>query len=128
MKLVLIKTARELKLPGVHVEFVTEGDVLKELILRPEGEPESYCVRSGETYSSSIKVFIRREFEMKERFRLSGTMHGIKFQQDYDSQGEAESAKRQLPASGEYEINPVKVRVDEAGEPVGPAPGDDIPF
>lgn len=128
MKLVQIKTARELKLPGTSVEFVTEGDTLKEIIFRPEGEEESFSVKYGDAYASNLKVFVRREFEIKERQRLSGTMHGVEFSKDFDNVAEADAAARQLPASATYEIKPVKVRVDEAGEPLPVPAVDDIPF
>lgn len=129
MKLVQIKTARELKLPGTYVEFVTEGDALKEIILRPEGEPESYSIKPGTSYSDTVRVFIRREFEVKDQWRLTGTLRGLKVQQDFDTEKEAQQAlnENQDGMKGGA-IKPVQVRVDEAGEPVGPAPGDDIPF
>lgn len=129
MKLVQIKTARELKLPGTHVEFVTEGDTLKEIIFRPEGEEESYAIRKGGTYTDEIKAFVRREFEVKEVWRLTGTFTGVNVFQDYDDETEANHQMVSLNArGGDLKVTPVKVRVDEAGEPVGPAPGDDIPF
>ena len=129
MKLVQIKTARELKLPGTSVEFVTEGDSLKEVILRPEGEPESYSIKVANTYSDSVKVFIRREFEVKEQWRLTGTLRGLKVQQDFDTEKEAQQALNEnQDVMKDGAIKPVQVRVDEAGEPVGPADHDDIPF
>lgn len=129
MKLVQIKTARELKLPGTSVEFVTEGDTLKEIIFRPEGEEESFSIRKGGTYTDEIKVFIRREYEVVERWRLSGTIHGVNVQQDFDKESEALSKLSNLTAQGgSLGVNPVKVRVDEAGEPLKDAPNDDIPF
>lgn len=130
MKLVQIKTARELKLPGIHVEFVTEGDTLKEVILRPEGEPESYAIRHPGSYSNAINVFVRREFEIKERFRLSGTLFDIKVIQDFDDKGEAERKRDSMlnrDASADLKVELVQVRVDEAGEPVAHL-NDDIPF
>ena len=129
MKLVQIKTSRELKLPGTHVEFVTEGDTLKEIIFRPEGEEESYAIRNPGNYSNALNVFSRREFEVKDQWRLTGTLRGLKVQQDFDTEKEAQQALNEnQDGMKDGVIKPVKVRVDEAGEPVGPAPGDDIPF
>lgn len=129
MKLVKIKTARELKLPGTSVEFVTEGDNLKEVILRPEGEPESFSIKMGHAYSDTVKVFIRREFEVKEQWRLTGTLRGLRVSQDFDTEREAQQALNEnQDGMKDGAIKPVQVRVDEAGEPVWPAPGDDIPF
>lgn len=129
MKLVQIKTARELKLPGTHVEFVTEGDALKEIILRPEGEPESYSVKPGTSYSDTVRVFIRREFEVKEQWRLTGTLRGLKVQQDFDTEKEAQQALNEnQDGMKDGAIKPVQVRVDEAGEPLPVPAADDIPF
>lgn len=128
MKLVQIKTARELKLPGTSVEFVTEGDTLKEVILRPEGEEDSYSIRHPGSYANNVTVWVRRDFEVVERYRLSGTVHGVNVQQDYVHEHDANTARDKFPESAGLEVKLVKVRLNDAGEPVGPAPGDDIPF
>ena len=130
MKLVQINTARELKLPGTSVEFVTEGSALKEVILRPEGEEESYSIKPADTYSGNIRVFIRREYEVVDKWRLTGTLCGFPISKDFDSEPEAKKGLDKVHASVEgAKIAPVKVRVDEAGEPVKSQPHlDDIPF
>lgn len=128
MKLVQIKTARELKLPGTHVEFVTEGDNLIEVILRPEGEEETYSIKKTDAYTANVKVFIRRDFEVVERYRLSGSVHGVNVQQDYVHEHDANKARDKFPESDGLEVKLVKVRLNDVGAPVGPAPGDDIPF
>lgn len=127
MKLVQIKTARELKLPGTSVEFVTEGDSLKEVIFRPEGEEETFSIKPGENYASNIKVFVRREYEIVERYRLSGAVHGVNVQQDYVHEHDANTARDKFPEGSGLQVNPVKVRLNDVGEPVGPV-NDDIPF
>ena len=91
MKLVEIKSVNEVTLPGVRVEFVTEGTLLKEVIFRPEGSEDSWSIRPGPAYQESLKVFRRSMFETVERFRLSGTVLGVRVQEDFDTRNEAES-------------------------------------
>lgn len=132
MKLVQIKTARELKLPGTHIEFVTEGDSLKEVIFRPEGEEETYSIKPGTSYSDTVRVFLRREYEVKEVHRVTGNFFDVNVSQDFDTPKEASDKVNSMTsrdANAELKITPVKVRVDEAGEPIKNAPlNDDIPF
>ena len=130
MKLKQIKTARELKLPGIRVEFVKEENKLVELIIRPEGEEVSYSVRPGESYNQSIRVYERRDFETKTVHRLKGTFMGLKVHEDFDTPEEASRRADELTikdCNAELIVVPVEVKVDESGEPV-PGLDSDIPF
>lgn len=128
MKLREIKTARELKLPGIRVEFVTEGTSLKEVILRPEEGDTSYLVKPGASYADCLKAYERIQFETKTVHRVSGTLLGGGFQQDFDT---PEAASKRIDELRDQDphldlgVQPVNVIVDEAGEPVAT---DDIPF
>lgn len=132
MKLKEIKTAREVLLPGIRVEFVIEGTALKEVILQPEGEEVSYAIKSGENYTSTIKLFERLEYETKTVTRLSGTFMGLKVQEDFDNIGEANRRIDELGAVAATDglmVKPAQVKVDETGFPLSNSDIDsDIPF
>lgn len=130
MKLKQINTAREVVLPGIRVELVTEGTNIKELILSPENDDRSYSVRPADTYSATLKLYQRLEFETKTVYRLKGVFMGLKVHEDHDTESKAIQRRSELDVKdidALLEIVPVEIRVDESGEPV-PGLDNDIPF
>lgn len=130
MKLKAITTAREVVLPGIRVEFVTEGTSLKEMILSPENDDRSYSVRPVDTYSATLKVFQRLEFETKTVYRLKGVFMGLKVHEDHDTESKALQRRLELDLKDTdaiLEVVQVEIRVDDSGEPV-PGLDNDIPF
>lgn len=129
MKLKEIKTAREFKLPNVRVEFVTEGTALKEIILYPEGSTTSYSLKTGPSYTETVKVFERVMFEQKTVHRIAGTVLGLRVQQDFDDPKEASKRIDELRDQDPdliLNVYPVNVIVDDAGDAV--KEDDGIPF
>lgn len=130
MKLKQVNTVRELKLPGIRVEFVKEESKLVEVILSPEGEEVSYSIRPGESYTNAVRVYERREFETKTVHRLKGTFMGLKVHEDFDTPEAASRRADELKDkdyNADLSVSPVDIRVDESGEPV-PGLDSDIPF
>lgn len=128
MKLERMKTASQVKLPGINIEFVTEDRTLTEIILRPEGSEASYSVRNGGGYSSSLVIFSRCLYDTKEVFRLAGTYQGLRVSEDFDEETEALDKLSRLVSEdpkAKLTVEKVKARVDEAGEVVA---SSDIPF
>ena len=119
MKLKQVKLAREVKLPGVRVEFVVEDQKLVELILEPEGDQGSYSVRPGENYTQSIRIYQRLPYEVREVYRLQGKFRGLNVHEDFES---LEAANRRVEElrqddySLDVSVGLIKVRVDESGE------------
>ena len=129
MKLVEIKAAKGLKLPGIRVEFVTEGTSIKEVILRPEEGETSFLIKAGASYAECLKLFERVQFENKTVHRVKGTLLGLAVQQDFDTPEAASKRIDELmdqDANADLTVAPATVLVDEVGEPV--AGVDDIPF
>lgn len=123
-----IKTASELKLNGVSVEFTTEGDSLKELTLTAHGQ--RFIVKPGETYSNVLKVFRADKFKMETRHVLSGEFCGINVNETFEDKFSANERKSALGQKGDASgltVTEKEVPVDVSA--VKPAAIDsDMPF
>lgn len=127
MKLVTLKTANEVNLGDVKVEFVKEDTTLKEVILTTKAG-EVFIIKHGESYSSSVRVLRRQEFDTKEVYRLTGSFCGVKVCEDYESEREADRRGEELAlkdANAELKVKKTTVKVDDSGVPLA---SEDIPF
>lgn len=128
MHLSPIKTASELKLNGVAVEFNTEGDSVKEIILSAHGQ--RFIVKPSESYSSAIKIFRADKFKMEKRHVLAGEFCGLTVNEAFDLKYDADTRKSELGQKGDTSgltITEKEVPVD-AGVAVKPAAELDMPF
>ncbi len=129
MHLTPIKSATELKLNGVAVEFNTEGDSVKEIVLSSHGQ--RFVLKPGESYSQAIKIFRADKFKMEKRHVLGGEFVGLTVDEAFESKFDAEQRKNELARKGDASgltITEKEVPVD-AGVAVKAATADlDMPF
>jgi hypothetical protein len=122
-----IKTASELKLNGVAVEFTTEGNDVKEVILTAHGQ--RFVMKPGEGYSNKIQIFRADKFKMEKRHVLSGEFCGVKVNEIFEDSYGAKNRKTELSEKGEVSgltITEKEVPID-ASAVVIPA-SDQVPF
>lgn len=67
MNLTKLKSASEMKLPGVDVEFVQENGILTEVILKAPGS-EGYSIR---VTGYSMSAWSRSSYEEKDGWRVT---------------------------------------------------------
>lgn len=131
MKLVSIKSPSEMTLPGVHVALEKENDTVVGILLTNE-KGDTFCIRGAESYSRSIKIFRRQDFETKKVHRLQGTVLGIKVSEDFDEEYDATSRRDKIlakDASAELAIVECTIKVDDAGNAIESNASDsEIPF
>ena len=122
-----IKSASELKLNGVAVEFTTEGNDVKEVILTAHGQ--RFVLKAGEAYSNKINVFRADKFKMEKRHVLSGDFCGLKVNEVFEDSYSAKNRKTELSENGDTKdltITEKEVPID-ASAVVIPA-SEQIPF
>ena len=94
-----IKSASELKLNGVSVEFTTEGNDVKEVILTAHGQ--RFVLKPGESYSNKIQIFRADKFKMEKRHVLSGEFYGVKVNEIFEDGYSAKNRKTELGEKGD---------------------------
>lgn len=99
MHLTPIKSASELKLNGVAVEFTTEGASVKEVILTAHGQ--RFVLKAGESYSNQINVFRADRFKMEKRHVLAGDFCGISVNEVFEDKFSANDRKSELGQKGD---------------------------
>lgn len=129
MQLIQLKSASEIRLPGVSVEFISEDKTLKEVILRTKDNPDGYTIRPGSSYSESVRVFRRQMHETKKVWRVSGTIFGMDVSKDHDDEAAANRHRIELTnqTGNPIKVEEVEIRVMDTSDPA-PASGDGIPF
>ena len=127
MRLVSIKSPNELKLAGINVEFEKEDSTLQGVKLTTEAG-DIFVIRSTESYSRSVKVLKRQDYETVTKHCLKGQVLSIPILEYFEHHHEASARKSDLElkdSSSELEISEVEVKVDDDGKPVK---DDVIPF
>lgn len=128
MKYLKITSSKALDLPGVKVEFEKDDNGTIEAVFLSTGD-KTFRIRKGGDYSKAIEVTERQEHETVEKYHLTGSLYGIKVSEYHDRLTDAERRRDELQPrqnldDSEFKIEPVKVKVDEAGE----VKGGEIPF
>ncbi len=129
MNLTKLKSASEMKLPGISVEFVQESGSLTEVILKAPGS-EGYSIRLT---SYSMAAWARSSYEEKEVYRLTGNAFGIEVNKDFDDHPSALRQKEALEmrapeGSPDVKLTIEKIKVKVLENAPAKTEDNDIPF
>ncbi len=82
MRLQKVATAKDVTLEGIKTELVFDNDSIKRMILRDA--KGGYLEFSLENYS--VHAYVPAPPEMKDKWKLSGLIKGIKIEEVYDDE------------------------------------------
>jgi len=127
MNLISVKTAADIKLNGVGIEFEKNDSAI--VGVKITGTDGNFIViKATNSYSASIAVMIKEPPKMEDKFLLSGTFAGVSIKQTFEDRHEAEAALRKFNDDGDLTITPVQVPLVEDISPVAGTHADDVPF
>lgn len=117
MKYTDVKSAKDFALPGVSIEYETNGSALEAVHFKTGDR--SFRIRGTDTYSRNVQVQERLEYETSERYVVKGRMHGVSVLEYYPRMSDADKRHRELRDHGDFEdVVSVKVLVNDKDEVV----------
>lgn len=113
-------------LAGVQMQFVQQGETVKELRLT-DGDGSLLMIKPGESYSSSLEILLPAKPKMKKVYLVGGTLDGKKYAAVFDEKHEAEEHKTRLQTG----VDNTELHVSETETPEDlevEEDGNNIPF
>lgn len=123
MNLITIKSLDQAKLDGINITWEKHDSSVRAVTFTDKAG-NSVTVANPGSYASHVNILVPEPPKMEDRYVLHGTVAGIEIKKAFESEHEAESARREFPSNGNLEITKASVIVDDAGE----VATDDIPF
>ena len=125
MNLVQLKTAKELVLKGLNVEFVTQGDTL--VNVRLSDATNTYVILNPNSYSSNLSVFREEAFKTEKKFVVEGKLDGFEVSKVFDAKFDAEQFVRDMDTEKAklLTISEKQVKIDVT---LKASQSDEIPF
>jgi hypothetical protein len=120
------KSASEVKLKGIKVEFITVDKCLRGIVFS-DGK-NSVTIQRKDAYSDQVAALVPQPYETVDRYSLSGTFGSlVPISEYFEHEYEATERKRAYEAeasSSELTITKTAVFINESGEVRGNASGD----
>lgn len=125
MNLVSIKALSEVSLTGVRIEWVKEDKGIKEIHVR-DAKGGHLVIKSGPSYSETLKLLVPQPFEEATRWQISGRFLDVAdicehFEHDYEAREKFNDYERKAGNSDSgLKLEKVSVLVDDDGKVVKP--------